>query len=351
MSSGVDQQGARAAFDAWVASLPSTRALAPRTITGYDQIWTPWLRFLAGRRKRWDEARADDFGAFLDSLQTPRPAEPRRSSTAPQGGPAAAKVSVRPKRPKDKATEPKLKKPASHVTLRRYWRVVGEIYSYAVRTGTLSANPVCTANRPSKGEAAASVAIYPYFLRRLRKRLPTGDDVLSKRDRALIAVLADVGLTTHELIDLEPEGVSTSTAHDGFVLSITGDRKAQDREVYLGADASRELAQWLDARDGLDNPVDRVFVSMRGKGKLAPTDVLNVVSTWLCDAAKRVQLPVVKHMGSNSLRTAVLIWWRDVDKLSTEELLARAGLAEAQALRRLPEPLPTPFAKPPIIEP
>ena len=46
------------------------------------------------------------------------------------------------------------------------------------------------------------------------------------------------------------------------------------------------------------------------------------------------------------LRTAVLIWWRDVDKLSTEELLTRAGLAETQALRRLPQPLTTPFSKP-----
>lgn len=351
MSSRVDQQGARAAFDAWIASLPSTRALSARTIAGYDQIWTPWLRFLAGRRKRWDEARADDFGAFLDRLQTSRAPEPRRSSAALHGSPAAGTDAVRTKRPNIKGKEPKLKKPASHVTLSRYWRVVREIYGIAVVDGALDGNPACAANRPSKGEAAGSVAIYPYFLRRLRKQLPKGDDVMTVRDRALLAVLADVGLTTKELIDLQPGGVSRSTAHDGFVLSITGEREPQNREVYLGTDASRELAQWLDARGGLDNPVDHVFVSMRGKGKLAPTDVLNVVSTWLQDAAKRVQLPVVKHMGSNSLRTAVLIWWRDVDKLSTEELLARAGLAEAQALRRLPEPLPTPFAKPPIIEP
>ena len=67
-----DLAGARAAFDAWWAALSSSRSFTPRTIANYEQIWTPWPRFLAGRRKHLDEANAEDFCAFLDGLQVER---------------------------------------------------------------------------------------------------------------------------------------------------------------------------------------------------------------------------------------------------------------------------------------
>ena len=297
-----DYSGAQASFDAWIASLPPARALKPRTIEGYNQIWMSWLRFLASRRRQWHEATEEDFGAFIDTL----------------------------------AGASKRRQRASHVTANRYWRVIGEIYEHALHDGELERNPVCASNRPSKPEAEKSVAISPHFLTELRKRLPEGDDLKTIRDRAMLAVLADVGPTTRELIELAPAGVLRSTVRDCYVVRFTGEREPQNRELYLSEDASLALHRWLQERNSIKTPTDRVFVSMRGSRALEPTDVLNIASTWLRATLPQVGLKVVDHMGSNCLRTAVLIWWRDKDKLPVDELLARAGLAEPQALRRLP---------------
>lgn len=297
-----DYPGAQASFDGWIASLPPARALNPRTITGYKLIWTSWLRFLAGRRRQWHEATAEDFGTFIDTL----------------------------------AGASNWRQRASHVTANRYWRVIGEIYERALHDGELERNPACAANRPSRPEAEKSVAISPHFLAELRKRLPEGDDLKTLRDRAMLAVLADVGPTTRELIELAPADVLRSTVRDCYVVRFTGKREPQNRELYLSEAASLALHRWLQERNAIETPTDRVFVSMRGSRALEPTDVLKIVSTWLRATLPQVGLQVVDHMGSNCLRTAVLIWWRDKDKLPVDELLARAGLAEPQALRRLP---------------
>jgi integrase/recombinase XerC len=297
-----DLAGAQAVFDAWVASSTATGAVKPETIASYQKVWTPWLRFLAGRGRRWDEAGAGDFGEFLDSL----------------------------------GHSPYLRVMPSHVTQRRYWNVLGKIYGHAFRAGLIPHSPVVLANRPAQTEAAASVAIYPHYLEKLRELLPDLEGPMGLRDRALIAVLVDVGLTTQELIDLKPEGVSGSTVHSGYFLRVTGVRPPQNRVLQLGKTASRALKDWLDARDELTNPADRVFVSMRGHKALEPSDVLFVARWWLHAAAPAVDLPIVDHMGTNSLRNAVLIWWRDKVKLPLEEIAARAGLSETRALLRLP---------------
>jgi site-specific recombinase XerC len=297
-----DREGAEAAFDAWVESIKPENGFKPRTVSGYKQIWTPWLRFLAGRRKRWDEASPDDVGVFLDNL-----------------GHSSKKRTA-----------------ASHVTVRRYWSVIEKIYGHAVRDAKLKANPVSSATRPSKSEDTRSVGIFPKFLDQLRAHLPVGVDVITLRDRALLAVLLEVGPTTRELIDLRPNGVQRSTVHPGYELHLTGSRKPQNRKLDLGRTASDALHEWMAVRETLARRADRVFVSMRRNQPLKPADVLEIASTWLNETAPKIGLPVVDHMGANSLRTAVLIRWRDVDKLPTDELLRRAGLAETQALRRLP---------------
>jgi len=159
------------------------------------------------------------------------------------------------------------------------------------------------------------------------------------RNRALLAVLIDAGLTSSEVRTLALTDFVhfVSAEHFGLLVAASGNGVAI-RRVPLTAWSAEILTVWLHIRQSLDPAPqsDRLFVSRRGRKPLEATDVLSVVMGWLKTALPRVGLRRVDHMGVNVLRTAAIVWWRDVDNLSPGELIKRAGFAELQALRRLP---------------
>lgn len=296
-------------FDTWIQrGAEGGGAYSDVSIRKYRQIWEPWLKFLASRDVAWDEPTPADLSDYLSSL---------RCSFKGRGG-------------------------ASDVTRRRYWAVLGDLYDMALTNGLVGVNPADSSNNPGPNQTAVSTVIHPRYLAKLRLNLPPEDlgDWKSARDRALLAVLIDAGLTSGELQALEVTSVVRVVSTSQVELLVTGGEGEAMRRVPLPTWSAALLSTWLTARSQLvpAPESDRIFISKRGRKPLESTDVLHIVTQWLKEVLPMVGLRRVDHMGANVLRTAAIIWWRDVEGLDNAALLARSGIAQVQSLRRLPAP-------------
>lgn len=296
--------GADALYRDWAAHrvvCPHT-PLSPASVAKYRTIWDRWVHHLTGQQRDWHTATAQDVDRFLSDL--------RRRRNAGEA--------------------------ASPVSRRRYWRVLMQIYAYAVQHGWTSANPALDAGEVPRSERMASVVLSLAHLahaRDLVDQVASGAQWQAIRDRAVLAVLLDQGLTAAEIAGLRADQVLPWGRTAAAVLRLDGRRVAQQRDLRLSSWARLRLQQWLDVRASLMPETPACFVSRKHPGTLQPWSVFHLASQ-LAAALERDLGLQLGHRGPGLFRTAVIAGWLQEGR-SPLDVVHAAGLASLEALNRL----------------
>jgi site-specific recombinase XerD len=168
-----------------------------------------------------------------------------------------------------------------------------------------------------------------------------GQGWIKMRDCALLAVTLDGGLTTSELVALQISKVLAYAPMGIKVLRIDGQRPAQRRDVPLEPWASAVLQEWLGERSrlmGSNANAGAVFVGRKGHAALSAITVHQVTQRFVEQLEHEFGTRIA-HRGANLLRSSVIAQWLRMG-MTQSDVLARAGLDTAAALRRLQHVLP-----------
>lgn len=328
--------------------------LSQRSAEKYRTLWNVWLHWLLAKSGAWHTASP----ALIDEfLQGPAPG---------QGG---RRPALNPER-------------MSSYTRQRYWRLLQGVYAAAARIGAIDTSPamgVPIARRPTTTRRdRQSQVLEPQLFANLRKPevrdaivpVNSDNDWWHVRDRAILALLVDAGITTSELIalrgkdlrrtdhaalDLQPAGATPRLALD--VLDATD---SVGRTLALPQSSAPALLNWLrqrqvlfDARAGrsaasagrrsLANEAP-LFVSRRARDADTPLPAMEPVTVYytVSQALKRLRQALATSgrpdsegpyvaKGPAVIRNSVIRLW--LDTLGTVDAVKRAGLKSRDSLR------------------
>lgn len=180
--------------DEFLAHLRSERGLADNTLEAYRRDLAIWRDYARRRGFSLSDARPDDVTAFLTWLRDGEP--PDRRPLAPS---SVARLLV---------------------TVRSFYR-------FLTREGYIDADPTASIGAPQRGRSIPK-AISVEEVTRLVEA--PGDDVLGRRDRAMLETLYGAGLRISELVGLDIDDVDVDS---GSVLVRSG-KGGKDRRVPLG---------------------------------------------------------------------------------------------------------------------
>ena len=300
------------AFDHWLLTCGQNpwEPLSPDAAKPYGFIWHSWLRFLAtadgGDPHAWAHATPQQVLAFINH------------------GPQS----------------PKNTKP-SDITRRRYWRVLDRVYDHAVLHRWAASNPAqgITAQDMPPSEDPQGAVLSARMWRALERQIPQPDDLISCRDRAVLMLLMELGLTPEEVRLLELGHLRWSEQEEAprtiVALQIEGERDKQSRTLPISAKLDGALRHWLQARAGYHAMQGQpALFCTRKAPQLSNHTLLHLVTKTLKQAAAASRLDEPARMGPQVLRNTVLVQWLDAG-CSVQEVLERAGMKSPNALQHL----------------
>ena len=327
---------AEGVFKAWALERAAQRkgGLSPRSLASYHSLWTGWTEYLLGNKQMsWHEATSTDVRAYLEAL-SPR---------------AQARGLVH----------------VSTVTQRRYYRVLKKIYAFALVHEWVANSPVDASASVSPTEQMDSLVFHALDWQALLEAVPPPADPppqdqpwLAVRDQAILRLMMQSALTVAELAGLDIGDVQhprlgaargigelwpaqeapSSEEGSPVMLDLSGARKAQDRRIALPHEASQAVLAWLTVRATLPLPQDAgtpLFVSRKKAGRLTPRALFHLANRHVnAVLGPRYPHTVLAHAGPMTLRNSCMVRWLDAGE-PEEDILARAGLRESQALLRL----------------
>ena len=300
------------AFDHWLLTCGQNpwEPLSPDAAKPYGFIWHSWLRFLAtadgGDPHAWAHATPQQVLAFINH------------------GPQS----------------PKNTKP-SDITRRRYWRVLDRVYDHAVLHRWAASNPAqgITAQDMPPSEDPKGAVLSARMWRALERQIPQPDDLITCRDRAVLMLLMELGLTPEEVRLLELGHLRWSEADEAprtiVALQIEGERDKQSRTLPISAKLDAALRHWLQARAGYHAMQGQpALFCTRKAPQLSNHSLLHLVTKTLKQAAAASRLDEPARMGPQVLRNTVLVQWLDAG-CSVQEVLECAGMKSPNALQHL----------------
>ena len=323
-------------FKAWALERAAQRkgGLSPRSLASYHSLWTGWTEYLLSHKSLpWNEARSPDVRAYLEALN------PRAQ--------ARGLLHV------------------STVTQRRYYRVLKKIYAFAVAQEWVADNPVDAGASVSPTEQMDSLVFHAIDWDVLLQAVappidppPQDQPWLEVRDQAILRLMMQSALTVAELAGLDMGDVqhprlgsvhgvgelfpaqetAPQTGEAAVMLDLSGARAAQGRRISLPEEASTAVLAWLTVRATLPLPQTAdtpLFVSRKKAGRLTPRALFHLANRHVsATLGPRYPDTVLAHAGPMTLRNSCIVRWLDAG-LPEDEVLARAGLRESQALLRL----------------
>lgn len=274
----------------------------------YGFIWQSWLRFLAGGGHEGPQAWAA--------------ATPQQVLTFINHGPQSPKHSQ-----------------PSDITRRRYWRVLDRVYDHAVLHQWASSNPAqgLSQQEMPPSEDPQGAILSPRMWRALQRQLPAPDDLISCRDRAILVLLMELGLTPEEVCGLELAHLCWSEASPPQLsaIQVVGARDRQSRTLPTSPQLHQALQHWLQARAGYHAMQGQAALFCTRKApQLSSHTLLHLVTKTLKQATAASGLPAPARMGPQVLRNTVLVQWLDAG-CSVQEVLQRAGMKNPNALQHL----------------
>jgi site-specific recombinase XerD len=142
------------------------------------------------------------------------------------------------------------------VSLHQHYRCLRTFFAWCVEADLLPADPM----RGLSMQLPKTLPLVPEddHVRGLLQACP--DTFEGRRNRALIALLADSGLRISEALRLRIEDVNFATR----TVMVRGGKGAKDGVGFFGSEAAQYLRTWLTRRKDL-HPEDFLFVDRRGR--------------------------------------------------------------------------------------
>lgn len=359
-----DQSALLAPFEAWADQQTRLDELSQASVAKYRPLWLAWTGWLLDRNVRWDAAGAGDIEAFL-------------------GGPAPGRGGRRP------ALNPER---MSSYTRQRYWRLLRGVYAVASHQGGVKESPALAVpdeRRPSVGERdRQSQVLEPSVFARLRQPdtlrailpLTSERDWWHVRDRALLAVLVETGLSAGEIIALRgmdvidpdtrlqyrpAQGKLLAEARASLLIDVMDGATTIGRTLALEPGMAALLQDWLLQRQRLlleraarARPLSEreqflrehdaqgpLFVARRARQGNAVLPSLDQVTVYyaVSHALKALRHDMAEILGTDGphvasgpavIRNSVIRHW--LDRLGVEQTVRLAGLKNAESLRLRP---------------
>ena len=195
--------------------------------------------------------------------------------------------------------------------------------NYLIREGRLGNNPCNDISAPRAARKLPDTLDVDQMARLLEI---TGDDPVTKRDRAMLELLYSSGLRLAELVQLDPVDVDLN---DATVRVMGKGNKA--RVLPVGRKAREAIAAWLAVRAELAQAGETaLFVGARGQ-RISPRVVQRRVRHW----AIRQGLPrrVYPHLFRHSFASHLLE--SSSDLRGVQELLGHADISTTQIYTHL----------------
>ena len=286
--------GAR--VDRWVgdfvAFVEFEKGLATNTVAAYRRDLDVWQSFCKLKKLRLDQVRSEHVTEYLDRLRSGKP-------------PAAA--------------------PYSPASVARMLVSLRALYKFLVTEGQLDTDPTAKVGSPKKPRSIPK-AISAEDVETLLG-LP-GDDVLGRRDRAVLELLYGTGVRISELVALDVDDVDV----DGRVVLIRMGKGSKSRKVPVGRAAAKAIGDYLAvARPELAKKAKQattrgaLFLNARG-GRLSRQGCWKVLKGYARMAG--LEDEVSPHTLRHSFATHMLDGGADIRVV--QELLGHASLATTQ---------------------
>jgi site-specific recombinase XerD len=217
-------------FEAWAQRQHAAGELSDTSIAKYRPLWMAWVAWCAKESLHWSAAQSTHI---LEFLQGPAP-----------GIGASRRQAIHPQR-------------MSSYTRQRYWRLLRGIYANATHDQALQLphNPALDLDerdRPSIARAdRTSQILEPFVFEALRnprtiERLfaeKTDANWWFARDRAIMVLLVEAGLTVSELIQLKGRDILEARSGRPMASSVT-------QPSLLDSSTDRSApALWVDVMD------------------------------------------------------------------------------------------------------
>lgn len=327
-------------FEAWKTARLQDKHRKPMGEIGLRQaefIWRRWLAFCTAQATGWQAATPGDVRAFS------RQVSPRKMGVASEVSP---------------------------VTLRRYWRILNDLYAYAVLSSRVAHNPAAEV-MPAISEKTSSLALAPHMWAQLQAGLPSGPGTKDRRNRLVLLLMMHCALTVTEIIHLT---ISSARAHETkppaqprrlalagapalsppqkdfftplapcptYTLQLSGSRPVQTRQLVLDAGTSQALHDWLQVRRSHHaGPQDRLIVGDANGAAITPKGLYNIAQAFMARCLPGLDLA---QAGPNTLRNTCISNWLN-HGVEVTEIQRRCGLKDQSVLIRLQKHIHPPVA-------
>lgn len=306
-------------LDLWLDEC-SAADMAPIGIQGdasYRYFWSTWLQYLGpvtteGAQRPaipWYEAKGEHIVDFLANGVSERK--------------AGAGV--------------------SEITRRRYWRLLDRIYSFAVAKNWVKSNPaidLMKSDVPDPEHPLGAImlpAVWSSALHALSERPAASAKALQFRNRALLLVLFELGLTPAELrgLTIHSLSVRTNGAGEGGWLLIDGEHVNHPRRMKLPAIVHQALQEWMSIRETTHGHAKTpILFSSRSGGQMSDENLLILVRGHILAAANACGHPPPARLGPQVVRNTRLVIWLNSGVPSTEAAIW-AGLKNVKGFYHL----------------
>lgn len=350
-------------YKSWSEDMIGQGELSQRSVDKYETLWKAWRGWLESRTRDWHTVDGTLIEEFLQGA-------------APGKGGRRKAINA---------------EHMSSYTRQRYWRLLRGVYATAVKDGKIQANPVLDIPeeaRPSiSNRDRQSQVLEPFIFARLRdpktieKIIPvkTAADWWHRRDRAIMALLVDTGITTSELQSLRGMDISRADRQpldpDQFsleqetpaklVIDVMDSSEIVGRTLTLSDSVTPVMIEWLRERQTLlveraartDALTKRgeflrmherqgpLFVARRARAATSLLPPMEPVTLYYTVSQALKKLRKLVGAGSSALdlnephvakgpaviRNSVIRNW--LDTVGPAETVLRAGLKNIESLR------------------
>ncbi len=198
------------------------------------------------------------------------------------------------------------------------------LYTFLLRDYRFSDNP-CNGLRAPKSARNLPHTLSPDEAVRMVD-LPTNDDVLALRDKAMFELLYSSGLRLAELVSMNPDALDFSDDS----VRVTG-KGNKTRVVPLGSHAINALQLWMKARIALAKDDEPALFINRNGGRIGARSVQLRMKEW---AVKQgISSNVHPHLLRHSFASHVL--QSSGDLRAVQEMLGHASISTTQVYTHL----------------
>lgn len=312
----------------WFA-LSRQRPFSESTIQIYTRIWAMWCEWLekeskscAGGSLCFMTATSEDVFKFV---QSPYPGNWQRHQ-----------------------------QPSSDRPKNRYLQLLGRIYDHALRCGVMDCNPTRELDSSLAGDRGPiPQTLTPAEWAAIYSGMPMGCKRSDLRNRAVMLLLMDAGLSTGEMAALERSDVERNIlTRSQLQVVIRGSRDAQRRTLTLNLRTSLTLERWLQERESiLQSPQvkgDPVFLTdTRSRFTRRVLDYL--ANRMIGDAIGAAGPRRFANGGVSIVRNTRILMWAQ-SGMSQKQVIQMAGFINAWSFRGLWPGLPGFAGTPPAID-